>query len=143
MNSISIERKLNSYSQFLGVFPSDIHCLPIIKKYPSCLISNTDDHNLPGTHWIAMYFKNKNYVEYFDSYGNKPFILSHMKYMEKYASNIKYNDKIVQGQFSTTCAGHCIYYIHLKCNNYSLNDIMKIYSDNYHFNDAFIYKMFH
>ena len=32
-----------------GVFPSDK--LPVIKTYPTGLISNTDPHHLPGTHW--------------------------------------------------------------------------------------------
>ena len=37
-----------------GVFPSDK--LLIVKTYPSAMIANTDPHNQPGTHWIAMYF---------------------------------------------------------------------------------------
>ena len=40
--------------QMQGVFPSDK--LPVIKTYPAGLISNTDPHDLPGTHWVAMYF---------------------------------------------------------------------------------------
>ena len=53
-----------------GVFPSDK--LPIIKTYPAALIANTDPHDQPGTHWIAMYFESPYESEFFDSYGFPP-----------------------------------------------------------------------
>ena len=37
-----------------GVYPRDK--LPIVNKYPSGLIANTDPHDKPGTHWVATYF---------------------------------------------------------------------------------------
>ena len=41
------------------------------KNPPSqeCSIINLDDTSGPGTHGVA-YYKNKNYKEYFDSFGN-------------------------------------------------------------------------
>lgn len=53
-----------------GVFPRDK--LPIVNKYPSGLIANTDPHDQPGTHWIAMYFISPWESEFFDSYGSPP-----------------------------------------------------------------------
>ena len=37
-----------------GVYPTDK--LPIVIKYPSGLIANTDPHDKPGTHCVATYF---------------------------------------------------------------------------------------
>ena len=37
-----------------GVYPR--YKLPIVNKYPSGLIANTDPHDKLGTHWVAMYF---------------------------------------------------------------------------------------
>ena len=37
-----------------GVYPRDK--LPIVNKYPSGLIANTDPHDKPGTHRVATYF---------------------------------------------------------------------------------------
>ena len=37
-----------------GVYPTDK--LPIVNKYPSGLIANTDPHDKPGTQWVATYF---------------------------------------------------------------------------------------
>ena len=51
--------------QMQGVFPSD-------KTYPAGLISNTDPRDLPGTHWVAMYFTSPGISEFFDSYGFPP-----------------------------------------------------------------------
>ena len=53
-----------------GVFPRDK--LTIVNKYPSGLIANTDPHDQPGTHWIAMYFISPWESEFFDSYGFPP-----------------------------------------------------------------------
>ena len=56
--------------QMQGVFHSDK--LPVIKTYPAGLISNTDPHDLPGTHWVAMYFNSPGVSEFFESYGLPP-----------------------------------------------------------------------
>lgn len=53
-----------------GVFPSDK--LPVVNNYPSALITNTDSHDQPGTHWIAMYFVTPDESEFFDSYRFPP-----------------------------------------------------------------------
>ena len=53
-----------------GVYPSDK--LPVINTYPSELIADTDPHDQPGTHWIAMYFVSPWESEFFDSYGLPP-----------------------------------------------------------------------
>ena len=49
-----------------GVYPRDK--LPIVNKYSSGLIANTDPHDKPGTHWVAMYFICPWKSEFFDSY---------------------------------------------------------------------------
>ena len=53
-----------------GVFPRDK--LPVVNTYPSGMIANTDPHDQPGTHWVAMYFISPWETEFFDSYGFPP-----------------------------------------------------------------------
>ena len=143
MNNYKIEEKLMHLPEFIGVFPSDTHCLPRINNFPCGLVSNLDNHFFPGSHWVAMYFNSKNDVDYFDSYGNPPIIPSHLEFMWKYSKNVFYNSKKVQGPFSTTCGGHCINFISLKSQGYSLEKIANSYSDNKELNDSVIYKKFH
>lgn len=60
-------------SVFRGVFASDE--LPLhFSRFPSALICNTDKADLPGTHWVAMYFEERGEGEYFDSFGLPPWV---------------------------------------------------------------------
>ena len=43
-----------------------------IKRYPKSFVVNTDPMELPGTHWIAIYFNKQMKGEFFDSYGKHP-----------------------------------------------------------------------
>ena len=143
MNETQIRERLKNCNVFKGVFPADLHCLPVIQEYPCGIISNTDPHYLAGQHWIVMYFNANKVVEYFDSYGRKPFIESHILYMNMNSNKIIYNNKQVQSIFSTTCGEHCIYYMIQKCCGYSAYKIMNSYSENYYENDNFVYSMIH
>lgn len=75
--------------------------LPKRKLEKECGIINLDDSTGPGTHWVA-YYKNKNDVYYFDSFGNLPPPLEFIKYL---GNNVKiyYNYKKYQTFTSVTC----------------------------------------
>ena len=60
-----------STNKFCGVFAADT--LPTtIEHFPCGLIVNTDLISQQGSHWLAMYFADKNVGEFFDSYGYPP-----------------------------------------------------------------------
>ena len=133
---------LQNEKNFLGVYPSDIHCLPTILRYPCCLISNTEPHYMSGEHWIAIFFRNNQIVEYFDPYGLPPLIKSHRIFMGMYARKIIFNKKKIQGIFSKTCGGHCIVYLKLKALGFKMNQIQKFYSKNARENDYLVEKLY-
>ena len=104
MNETQIRERLKNCNVFKGVFPADLHCLPVIQEYPCGIISNTDPHYLPGQHWIVMYFNANKVVEYFDStYGEhciyymkqKCCGYSAYKIMNSYSENYYENDNFV------------------------------------------------
>ncbi|GFU59977.1 uncharacterized protein F54H12.2 [Trichonephila clavipes] len=64
---LSRDRDASRY--FIGVFPSDEIPLP---KERATLVVNTDTRDQEGSHWLAMYIKDKNTLEFFDSYGFPP-----------------------------------------------------------------------
>ncbi len=74
MNGDQIERILRNDAKcrplFLGVFPKDL--LPQVDQTPILIVCNTDPHDKPGEHWIAIYVENESYGEYFDSFGLEP-----------------------------------------------------------------------
>ena len=80
-----------------GVVPRDK--LPIVNKYPLGLIADTDPHNQPGTHWVAMYFISRWESEFFDSYGFPPDTYGMDRYIERDVT--RYNNKPFQGLLQT------------------------------------------
>lgn len=77
-----------------------------------CGIVNLDTTNGPGTHWVA-YYKNYNYKEYFDSFGNLQPPLEIINYLKP---PIEYNYKQKQ-KFNTYNCGHlCIQFLFNKYN---------------------------
>ena len=75
MNSLQLAKILHrspyTKRNFIGVFSVDK--LPIkIKKFPACLVINTDKSGKPGKHWVAMHIKNSWTAEFFDSFGRAP-----------------------------------------------------------------------
>ena len=107
MNSLEILNKARNDPVlnriFLGVFALDK--IPTINQYPTALVVNLDRSNLPGSHWIALYFTAKGKCEYFDSYGRKP-CLNMQKYIAK---PYTYNKICVQDLWSISCGRMCLY----------------------------------
>ena len=57
---------------FSGVYACDELTSIEINKYPKSFVVNTDPMELPGIHWIAIYFNEQMKGEFFDSYGKHP-----------------------------------------------------------------------
>ena len=124
--------------QMQGVFPSDK--LPAIKTYPAGLISNKDPHDLPGTHWVAMYFTSPGLSEFFDSfppevYGMGDYILRNVT---------MHNDLPLQGITSDVCGNYCIFYLLHQARNKDLNTIAsKFRIHDSQWNDAQVAQFVH
>lgn len=83
--------------------------LPKRPRKFECGIFNLDSSENNGTHWVA-YVKNKNYCEYFNSYGDLPPPLELVRYFKDY--DIHYNYKTYQ-KFNTVNCGHlCLKYLY-------------------------------
>ena len=94
------------------------------QRRPLFVICNTDPSWLSGRHWVAFYFTDKQYAEFFDSFGNRP---------EHYNSNFsqflqlnskdgkyKYNSWKLQENESNVCGLYCLLY-----------GVSKLYVKNY------------
>ena len=123
-----------------GVFPSDK--LPVINTYPASLIANTDPHDKPGTHWVAMYFESPHESEFFDSYGFPPETYNMDTFILRQATY--YNDKPLQGLDSDVCGDYCLFYLLHRARNVDMNTIQsrfKRYDSQW--NDAQVAKSVH
>ena len=103
MNTIQIDAILrNDYMTkhlFKGVYPVDM--LP--KSCDGMYVINTDEHDQPGEHWVAVYND-----EYFDSFGFPPLDPRIRDFM---GSTIIHNDVPLQQMLTNACGFHrCIIY---------------------------------
>ena len=129
MSNIEIMCSLNSYSKFVGVFPSDINPLNFIKSYPSCFIINTNPKYITtGGHWLAFYLTNPNNLEFFDSESHS---LSYYNSIFPYFSHIhhsKTNNLILESKNSALCGDYSVSFLYFRMNHFSFNQIIIILS---------------
>ena len=90
-------------SQFRGVFAMDK--LPTRKK--GCYVINTDDHDEPGSHWVAVFDDGEN-VEYMDSYGHPPLDARCLNFL---GDTFSFNTVRLQQQYSNACGFYCVYFL--------------------------------
>ena len=69
MNTYQIDRVIRQYvRRFDGVFACDR-----LPTKPRLMVCNTDQSDMPGEHWIAIYVDDDGrYGEYFDPLGRAP-----------------------------------------------------------------------
>ena len=111
MNSLQIDSILskNHHTKklFRGVYGSDT--IKQFHTYPYTIVVNTQKISQPGEHWVGIYVKNANDIEYFDSFGEAP-----NKEIQKFTNNfknIKINSKKLQSDFDNSCGPFVIYFI--------------------------------
>ena len=96
---------------FGGVYPRDV--LPDYLPYGKhSFIVNTDPHDQPGEHWIAIHFIGHQIAEYFDSYGLPPWIYPDIyQFMKRHADRVMYNQQMYQHPRTKVCGHYCVYYL--------------------------------
>ena len=82
-----------------------------IDTYPAAYIVNTDEHDEPGQHWVAVYFPVSTEAEFFDSYGHAPLYFDQRLADFVQKKNVVYNTKRLQGPLSIVCGQYCLFYI--------------------------------
>ncbi len=116
-----IEDIMKPYKRFLGVVSSDrVNRLDPDKEKDSAFIMNLDEHDEPGSHWIAVYIspvKSKS-IEYYDSFGEEPdmgFLRQIKKVIDKmdldYLLKLKVNRIKKQAETSSECGYYAMNFI--------------------------------
>lgn len=110
------------YIEYIGTFPKDK--LPnTIFSGQACII-NLDDHDGPGTHWVAV-FCGYDYCEYFDPYGVIPPPIIR-KFMRSSGLKLIYSTNEIQplNQSSILCGYYCVLYVILRIGGMDPYDIV-------------------
>ena len=135
MNNYDIERILKAnVPEFRGVFSCDT--LPD-DDVRGLLVCNTDPHDKPGQHWIAMYFDGQ-HGEYFDSLGREPAKVF-KDYMNRHCKYWIANDRQLQSICSRFCGHYCVYYCLLRSSGVDLRRIVSSFTNDTGFNDVIVH----
>lgn len=142
MDNHKIDALLKSHPQtearYVGCYAFDnVPELHLPAQTSSFVVLNQDPKDRPGSHWIVCEI-NVQYREfdgnllsiYFDSYGHPP--PPHMKaHLQRIlGNNFLYNQKEMQGLFSTTCGQWCMLYILQRCKGQNLEKFLNMFSSN-------------
>lgn len=124
-------------SKFGGIFSIDRinDVYPLKNHYYIC---NTDKFFNKGKHWIVIYWDSySKSIDYFDSLGKYP-LYDFIKFMNKSKSKITYNNRRIQDFNSDACGYFCLYFIFLRCNSISYNNIIDNFSNDLLKNEIYV-----
>jgi len=141
MNTLQVENLLrldcNLSTTFEGVFASDR--LPKFSDLKSALVLNFDPITRPGSHWVAIYVDN-GVGEYFDSYGEAPFIDHFLNFLKQNCRTWNYNKKELQALDSDVCGYYCIWFLSERARGKSMHKIIYKFSNDLKKNDVIVKK---
>jgi hypothetical protein len=100
-------RTFNRHS--VGVYSADR--LPSRITKPAAIIAHSEQSSVPTGHWFAMYIPEKGPACYFDSYGQEPYIKTHINFLKRIGGSYSFNRKPYQQLTSTTCGGYCLLFL--------------------------------
>ena len=84
------------------------------------------------------YFLSK--IDFFDSYGNAPSALAREfeKFLKRSVDSYSFNDKRLQGDFSTVCGQFCLFYLYHRSRGYDPREIVRMFSKDPDVNDVLV-----
>lgn len=145
MDSLQINKCMllnrNTSKLFKGVYARNRIPRKISSK-PCFLIINTDPAHKSGSHWIAMYIPKNGRAEYFDSYGNPPYLKIFINFMLRHSSGYKYSTQQLQNMFSSYCGMYCCEYILHRCLGHSYQSFISKFTNSTIRNDEKIINEF-
>ena len=139
--------QLMSHSHhFIGCFAENEVRSLVITNFPSYMIVNTDNSNLPGSHWIGILIDRQN-VEIFDSSG---FNLFHLRRIPcnllSFIHRITESRHLVishqlQAKSSTLCGFYALFFIICR-QHFFFSEILSFFTDNLTKNDRRLINFF-
>ena len=94
---------------FQGVYTMDK--LPqAVTRYPCLIIVNTQSHNTPGEHWIAVFIGKHRRGEIFDSLALPP-TNSLIRWLNRYTCSFRKSYLQYQHPLSSRCGAYVLFYV--------------------------------
>ena len=108
---------------FLDVYGADQ--VPCQAPYPRCAIANTDPIDLPGQHWVGLFWTGPQQGEFFDSYAMTP-----VTYYPQWHcfDTFQQNPQVLQQWSTDVCGDYVLYYLYHRCRGTPLQKIVHYFS---------------
>jgi hypothetical protein len=96
---------------------------------PATFVLNLDPHNKPGSHWVAVTFRDKYSAWYFDSYGLPPVVESLEDFPRRNTAHFTYNQRQLQNISSDVCGQYvCLYTAYICSESYNMKGFAAIFN---------------
>lgn len=106
------------------------------------LVVNTHPSNMPGEHWLGVYFTKQGHGYFFDSFGNPPthvqFPPDINKFLKQNCTDVIYSTKQVQDDDSTACGQHTVFFLYHIQRGLSYENFIDKYGSNLICNDTMV-----
>ena len=142
MDTKQLSNLMKNYHCFKGVYSIDKIKSLKFNERPIAMIINLDPSHLPGSHWVALFINENNIAEYFDSFGFPNLSIELLNLLN--INNVKklvYNKYILQSIDSSSCGAYCVLFLKMRCNSFSLNEFLKLFSNRTIQNDLIAVKI--
>lgn len=123
-----------------GVYPSDR--LPVRIPPLTAIVVNTEPHTHKGVHWIAIFRDLNGRLEYFDSYGNRPTVKDHVRFIRRNSCRYAHNPATLQSIDSSVCGHYCLAYLYFRSLGFQMIDFTALFNDNVNKNDVLVVQIF-
>lgn len=128
MDTVQINKKLNSIPSFVGTFAADR--IPIVSKRPASFVLNFDRHNSQGSHWVSLILLPNGEAEYMDSFGFPPLQEDIREYITNNSNAYTYNCQQFQHPLAVSCGLYAIHFIKHRNQNLSFESFTAHFSKN-------------
>jgi len=119
----------------IGIYAADR--LPrTVKKKPIALIVHSQKASQYIGHWFAIYVPKRGKPFYFDSFGRKPHIKTHINFLKRISNTFNQNEKCLQAPDSIVCGGYCLLFLAYKMGY--IEQFFNCFTKNKERNDKFV-----
>ena len=143
LNNVQLDHLAKHHCSLGKYFYKTVACdrLPKkpVKRTPVAYIVNTDPHDKPGKHWLALWTEG-NKCEVFDSYGLPLEVYQTTKPLENWLKEqwkyVIHNTSPLQSVYSQSCGDYALFFLIAKAEGQSLQDFLKQFKKHdYVYND--------
>jgi hypothetical protein len=91
----------------------------------ACFVINTDTSDLPGSHWVALFYTSLSQFEYFDSFGLPPLHREIASFIRNNSDRpLVYNGRALQDINNSTCGLYAIHFLTIKARGGSMQRVL-------------------